>query len=199
MLTAAHCGANGTVFSNGPGYEGGYTEMGTSVYSNGDTDIGAIGVSDAWPFVNVGPAEDSYQVLIDSWATPVVGETLCQSGSYSGEVCLLEVVDTGQRQCLKRKLFGGCKTWSGNFADAISMDGSGVPAAGHGDSGAPVYQAGAPSAGYGAAVGLVHGMLTGNAYANFPDYYPDNLQCFSPEGWSARCSSGFSFAHMPGY
>jgi hypothetical protein len=199
MLTAAHCGDIGTTFLNGPGYDGNYRVIGDMVYDNGDTDIGAIGVSDAWPFVNVGAAEDSYQVIIDSWATPVVGETLCQSGSYSGEVCDLEVVDTGQRTCLKRNIFGKCKQWSGNFADVINMNGPSVPAAGHGDSGAPVYQRGAPSAGYGSAVGLVHGTLTGNAAANFPDYYPPTLWCSAPEGWSQRCSAGFSFAHMPGY
>jgi hypothetical protein len=78
----------------------------------------------------------------------------------------------------------------------VNSAGSGSYAAGHGDSGGPVYLRTGTS---GIAMGLVHGMLTPNAQAAYPAYYPDTMWCPAPEGWSQRCSSGFSFAHMPGY
>jgi hypothetical protein len=178
--------------------------MGASVYSNTATDIGAISVSSYTLYINVGPAAGpaTTQLYVPSWASPVVGERLCQSGSYTGEVCALQVVDTGQRICLSWILWW-CTSWQGPLADVINLAGSAVPAAGHGDSGAPVFlRTGGgvgSSSGYGTAKGLVHGQLTPNAHAAYPAYFPDDLWCNAPEGVSRRCSSGFSFAHMPGF
>jgi hypothetical protein len=198
-LTAAHCGSAGWPVVNGPTFAGTYNTMGTIAQSDGNTDIGAIAVADSWPFVNAGPAESPYQMLVLSWGAPIQGETVCQSGSYTGEVCQLFVVDTNVRSCVRRNIFGSCRQWTGNFADAINLAGSGVPATGHGDSGAPVYEFGAPSAGVGNGVGLVHGQMTGVGSGNWPAYVPDTLSCASPEGVQPRCSSGFSFAHLPGF
>jgi len=199
VLTAAHCGSAGWPVVNGPTVNNTYTDLGTIAQSDGNTDIGAIAVTDSWPFVNAGSAESPWQMLVLDWGAPIQGSTVCQSGSYTGEVCQLFVVDTNVRSCVRRNIFGKCKQWTGNFADAINLAGSGVPAAGHGDSGAPVYEFGAPSAGVGNAVGQVHGQLTGVGGGNWPDYVPDTLPCASPEGVTPRCSSGFSFAQMPGF
>jgi len=195
MLTAAHCGGVGTSFNNGPRSNNTYAFMGNSVYSNAGTDVAAIGVGGASSYINVGSALSPSQLYVGSWATPVVGQYLCQSGSYTGEVCGLRVVDTGQSVCQSWFLWI-CTSWQGPLADVVNYLGSGSYAAGHGDSGGPVYLR---SGSTGIAMGLVHGVLTPNAKNAYPSYYPDTMWCPSPEGWSQRCSSGFSFAHMPGY
>jgi hypothetical protein len=195
MLTAAHCGGVGTSFSNGPRSNNTFSTMGSSVYSNSATDVAAIGVTGASQYINVGSALSPTQLYVGSWASPVVGQYLCQSGSYTGEVCGLRVVDTGQSVCRGWFLWW-CTSWQGPLADVVNSGGSGSYAAGHGDSGGPVYLRTGTS---GIAVGLVHGVLTPNAQAAYPAYYPDTMWCPSPEGWSQRCSSGFSFAHMPGF
>jgi hypothetical protein len=196
MLTAAHCGGVGTNFYNGPTTGDTYNFVGTSVYSNGHTDIAAIAVSSYTTTINVGGAEDSGLLSVPSWASPVTGEYLCQSGSFTGEVCGLLVVDTGQYQCLSWFLWW-CTYWQGPLADVVNSAGSDHWAVGHGDSGGPVYRR--HDNGTGTAVGLVHGVLTPNAHARFPAYYTDQLWCPAPEGWMHRCAAGFSFAHLPGF
>ena len=200
MLTAAHCGPVGTNWWNGPTSSGGWNFLGTTNYSNTSTDIASIGVSSTTNFINVGSDPQSpTQLYINSWASPVVGQYLCQSGSYTGERCGLYVVDTGQYVCTSWFLWW-CTSSMGPLADVISAYGSGSPAAGHGDSGGPVYRYVYVNGSWqGVAEGLVHGQLTPNAQSLYPAYFPDTLSCPAPEGWSNRCSSGFSFAHMPGY
>jgi hypothetical protein len=195
MLTASHCGGVGTTFYNGPRTTGTYTTMGNSVYSNTGTDVGAIGVSSASSYVNVGSAPAPTQLYVPTWGSPVVGQYLCQSGSYTGEVCGLRVVDTGQSVCLSTFLFW-CTSWQGPLADVINSAGSGNYAAGHGDSGGPVYLR---TGSTGVAEGLVHGQLTPNAQSAYPAYVTDTMWCPAPEGWQQRCSAGFSFADMPGH
>src|SRR5213078_3797115 len=97
MLTAAHCGGVGTAFYNGPTTSGGWNFMGNVTYSNANSDIASIQVSSYSTYINVGsnPQAPS-QLYVGSWASPVVGQYLCESGSYTGEVCGLRVVDTGQ-------------------------------------------------------------------------------------------------------
>jgi hypothetical protein len=201
MLTAAHCGGVGTNFWNGPTTSGSWNFMGSINYSNGNTDVASVGVSSYSLYINVGyDPQVASQLYVGSWGSPIVGEYLCQSGSYTGERCGLRVVDTGQMVCLSYVLWW-CTSWQGPLADVISIYGSTSPAAGHGDSGGPVYLRTYPN-GYaqGIAKGLVHGQLTPNARAAYPAYFPDTVSCPSPDyGMSARCSSGFSFAHMPGY
>jgi hypothetical protein len=196
MLTAAHCGGVGTAFSNGPTASGGWNFMGNVTYSNANSDIASIQVSSYSNYINVGSNPQSpTQLYIGSWASPVVGQYLCQSGSYTGEVCGLRVVDTGQYVCQSWVLWW-CTSWLGPLADVINSAGSGSYSAGHGDSGGPVYL----RTGYsGIAEGLVHGVLTPNANAAYPAYGGDTMWCPSPEGWSQRCAAGFSFADMPGY
>lgn len=195
MLTASHCGGVGTAFYNGPRADGSFSFMGSSSYSNTSTDVGAISVTSALSTINVGPAEFASQLYVPAWGSPFVGQYLCQSGSYTGETCGLYVVDTYQSVCISWFLWW-CTGWQGPLSDVVSIYGSASYAAGHGDSGGPVY---AYNGGSGIATGLVHGQLTPNAAAAYPAYFPDNVWCPAPEGWSPRCSSGFSFAHMPGY
>lgn len=196
MLTASHCGGVGTGFWNGPTSSNGWNFMGTVTYSNTNTDVASIQVSSYSNYINVGsnPQAPS-QLNISGWASPVVGQYLCQSGSFTGEVCGLRVVDTNQYVCLSSILWW-CTSWQGPMADVINSMGSGSYAAGHGDSGGPVYLR---MGSYGIAEGLVHAVLSPNAAAAYPAYGGDTLGCPSPEGWSNRCGAGFSFVHMPGY
>lgn len=197
MLTAAHCGGVGTNWYNGPNSSNNFSFVGQTVYSNTATDIAAISVTSYSLYTNVGyNPQVATQVYVNAWASPIVGQYLCQSGSYTGERCGLYVVDTNQSVCLSWFLWW-CTSWQGPLADVINSAGSDVPAAGHGDSGAPLYRY--TSSGTATAEGLVHGQLTPNAQSAYPNYFPDNLWCPAPEGWSQRCSSGFSFADMPGF
>jgi hypothetical protein len=196
MLTASHCGGVGTGFWNGPTSSNGWNFMGNVTYSNSSTDVASIQVSSYSNYINVGsnPQAPS-QLLISSWQSPVVGQYLCQSGSFTGEVCGLRVVDTNQYVCTSWFLWW-CTGYQGPIADVINSAGSGSYAAGHGDSGGPVYLR---MGSYGIAEGLVHAVLSPNAAAAYPAYGGDTMGCPSPEGWSNRCGAGFSFVHMPGY
>ena len=196
MLTAAHCGGVGTSFWNGPTASNGWNFMGNITYSNSSTDVASIQVSSYSNYINVGsnPQAPS-QLLISGWQSPVVGQYLCQSGSFSGEVCGLRVVDTNQYVCTSWFLWW-CTGYQGPIADVINSAGPGAYAAGHGDSGGPVYLR---MGSYGIAEGLVHAVLSPNAAAAYPAYGGDTLGCPSPEGWSNRCGAGFSFVDMPGY
>jgi hypothetical protein len=196
MLTAAHCGGVGTSFWNGPTTTGGWNFLGNVTYSNTNTDVASIQVSSYSNYINVGSNPQApTQLLISGWQSPVVGQYLCQSGSFTGEVCGLRVVDTGQYVCLTKVLWW-CTSWQGPIADVINYLGPGYYSAGHGDSGGPVYLR---MGSYGIAEGLVHAVLSPNAAANYPAYGGDTMWCPSPEGWSQRCAAGFSFVHLPGY
>ena len=196
MLTAAHCGGVGTSFWNGPTSANGWNFMGNITYSNSATDVASIQVSSYSTYINVGSNPQApTQLNVTSWQSPVVGQYLCQSGSFTGEVCGLRVVDTGQYVCLTKVLWW-CTSWQGPIADVINYLGPSYYSAGHGDSGGPVYLR---MGSYGIAEGLVHAVLSPNAAANYPAYGGDTMSCPSPEGWSQRCSAGFSFVHMPGY
>ena len=196
MLTAAHCGGVGTSFWNGPTSSNGWNFMGNVTYSNSGTDVAAIQVSSYSNYINVGSNPQApTQLYISSWASPVVGQYLCQSGSYTGEVCGLRVVDTNQYVCQSWFLWW-CTSYQGPIADVINYLGPSYYSAGHGDSGGPVFLR---MGSYGIAEGLVHAVLSPNAAAAYPAYGGDTMWCPSPEGWSQRCAAGFSFVHMPGY
>ena len=119
MLTAAHCGGVGTA-SNGPRSNNTFSFMGNSVYSNAATDVAAIGVTSASNYINVGSALSPTQLYVGSWGSPVVGQYLCQSGSYTGETCGLRVVDTGQSVCQSWFLWW-CTSWQGPLADVHQL------------------------------------------------------------------------------
>ena len=195
MMTATHCGGNGTVFTNGPRSNWTTTYMGTVISANTGTDVSVIDVAGSSNYINVGPAENSSVRAVGSWQSPVVGSYICQSGSYTGEVCGLRVVDTNQSVCTSYFLWI-CTAYMGPMADVVNYLGSGSYAAGHGDSGGPLYWY--DSSGYVRPVGQVHGQLFPNAKAAYPAYFTDQMWCPAPEGWQQRCSAGFSFAHMPG-
>ncbi len=196
MLTASHCGGVGTGFWNGLTSSNSWNFMGNVTYSNSGTDVASIQVSSYSNYINVGSNPQApTQLLISGWQSPVVGQYLCQSGSFTGEVCGLRVVDTNQYVCQSWFLWV-CTSYQGPIADVINYLGSGSYSAGHGDSGGPVYLR---MGSYGIAEGLVHAVLSPNAAAAYPAYGGDTMWCPSPEGWSQRCAAGFSFVHMPGY
>lgn len=195
MMTATHCGGVGTVFTNGPRTNGSTSYMGTVTSANSGTDVSVIDVAGSVNYINVGPAQNSSVRAVGSWQSPVVGSYICQSGSYTGEICGLRVVDTNQSVCTSYILWF-CTAYMGPMADVVNYLGSGSYAAGHGDSGGPLYWY--DSSGYVRPVGQVHGQLFPNAQAAYPAYYTDQMWCPAPEGWQQRCSAGFSFAHMPG-
>jgi hypothetical protein len=193
LLTAAHCGGLGTAFFNGPTASGAQDYVGSSVYRDPVADISAVAVTSSAPWVWVSNVESDNVLNVEGWESPVTGETLCQSGSYTGEVCGLKVVDTDVYECYAQINESIC---NGPFSDVINTAGPGSYAGGHGDSGGPVYRR-AP--GFARAVGLVDGPLSLIAQRDYPAYFPTDLYCPAPEGRLPRCASGFSFAQMPGY
>jgi hypothetical protein len=197
MLTAAHCGDVGTVFSIGPGDKGQFRTMGTTVISDVDRDVAAISVTAIDNKINVGSVQAPTQLPVSGgWSTPVVGQLLCQSGSFAGEVCGLRVVDTGVFNC--DLWFIGCLDWRGPLADVINTAGPTKRAAGHGDSGGPVYLRNSANTGV-TAMGLVSSVMTDTAAANFPAFAPDVIKCPTPDASTRTCAAGFAFAHMPGH
>jgi hypothetical protein len=197
MLTAAHCGDVGTVFRNGPRNDGTFKTVGTTVISDVDADVAAIAVSSTDNKINVGSVLAPKQLPITGgWASPVVGQLLCQSGSFTGEVCGLKVVDTDVDNCDLWFIF--CLDWRGPLSDVINTAGPSFIAAGHGDSGGPVYRRNAANTGV-TAEGLISSVLTDKAAAKFPAFAPDNISCPAPGAAVRTCSSGFAFAQMPGH
>ena len=192
VLTAGHCASYGTGFYNGPRSNNAFNWLGSMNYDDDNADVAAIGVASTSTHINVG-SDPQYasQRNITAWSTPYTGQYMCQSGSWTGERCNLRVVATHQWIC--RSYNNGCLAWWYPMTDAINTAGSGYAAAGHGDSGGPVYLQGTST-----ATGLVHGTLSPSSAAYYPAYAPVNVWCPAPEGWRQRCSSGFSFAHLPG-
>ena len=144
-----------------------FNVMGNSVYSNAATDVAAIGVSCLELHQRrIGAEPDA--ALRRHWSSPIVGQYLCQSGSYTGEVCGLRVVDTGAAHL--PELAPVVVRAGRSVADVINSAGSGSYAAGHGDSGGPVYLRTGRRHRRGSRPRPV---LTPNARSGYPAYYPD--------------------------
>ncbi|MFD9904004.1 hypothetical protein [Streptomyces sp. NPDC059063] len=128
ILTAEHCGSQ-------PGtrhYNGADQFIGTPGSSSDPHDIMLIPTSDVDNFMYTGGLGDERGVRVDGWDWVFVGEYLCQSGATSagatgGPVCNLKV----------EKFYND----SEDLVEAKQMDGQ--EAARGGDSGGPVYAAGA--------------------------------------------------------
>ncbi|MFF2267397.1 S1 family peptidase [Cellulosimicrobium cellulans] len=129
MLTAAHCGANGSNW---------IVSDGTFAYSWGnvgqrDTTFDGMVVSGTYhnSFIWTSTWNSNVYTPINGVRNPYVGQEICYSGSFSGLVCG-NIVDS---TTVPYGLGGDLSSLSG----FLTINSAGVPAAGNGDSGGPGY------------------------------------------------------------
>jgi hypothetical protein len=109
-------------------------------------------------------------------AASIVGSIVCYSGAYSGTVCNNPVTATNVTVCYSGG--GGCY-----YRLDETLQSSGIPAAGNGDSGGPVYAA---LAGQVYAAGIISGMRNAST------------SCTGDPGVGGRqCSADLFFAPIP--
>lgn len=135
MLSADHCSqTNDTWTSGSSGYPGATNDyLGTAVgQAGGGSDFERLqGYPSTAPYVYWGSNYTTSFAPIVGWTgSPVVNNSVCYSGSFSGTVCSNTVSAVNQTVCYAfLQCYGGL---------AISDQTSGQPAAGNGDSGGPV-------------------------------------------------------------
>lgn len=159
LITAAHCGAVGTTWTNGNGS----ALVGTLAYTDLIYERGAYDASIIDTNPNGGSAGDVYDGAwndstgfhkrVTGTMTEVAGNYVCMSGSFSGVVCNAKVVATGQPS--------SCDSGYACFKDFVEQQGH-LPLAGNGDSGGPVFGLDANSQDLAAAT--IVSITTGSPY-----------------------------------
>lgn len=124
-------------------YPGGATYGDSAVWTGG-------GVGSLYPAILIGgnTGASSSATLIRGAVSAAVGNRVCYSGSYSGSVCNNYVDDTNVTAC-----YGAPYPCYNGLV--LTHQTTGVPAAGQGDSGGPVY---GTSNGEAYAVGIISGI-----------------------------------------
>jgi hypothetical protein len=129
MLSAGHCGSNGNA-----AVDGGGDPLGTVVSKDPSDDLLLLspnGGRTVGPHVYTGPwnAGIPNNMTVVGTASNFVGDWVCTSGSYTGEHCGLHVV-----------ALNVLRNVNGFLVPMVQVAaGAGVVAAGHGDSGGPVF------------------------------------------------------------
>ncbi len=183
MLTAAHCFwsfggvgtnvRNGFVKANGDVYAPSSTTLIGSVTKSNDVSAGTTSLDSA--LIKVSTSVVDFNCAWDcagraiqiGTATNNVGDQVCTSGAFDGQVCGIVIRNTDQTRCIT-------ESWGTFCVDhlvAASPDNSSKVAAGQGDSGGPVYS-------YSGSDLLARGMI---------DQIADLVSCTSvPTGTSNR-------------
>lgn len=141
-LTADHCGTTGTTWMSGQSSGGTGATLGVGQgQAGGGSDHELLnmpagtGVSKA-PYVYVGVYNGNAIAPIAGYTgTPQVGNSVCYTGTQSGQVCSNTVTRVNQYICysyIPAQCYGGL---------TVTEQSNGVPAAGNGDSGGPVISA----------------------------------------------------------
>lgn len=125
LITAAHCGWADFYTGNTAVYGSGSSYIGRTSAMNSTDDVQLISTgSDQWvwdgPGIDNEPAQ--YVKAVSSAGSPFPGEYICSSGAFTGVICGINV-----------------DTYAGTGARVASHQMYGAPAAGHGDSGGPVF------------------------------------------------------------
>ncbi|HEX7308417.1 hypothetical protein [Lentzea sp.] len=134
VLTAAHCGAAGSFYTNGNGDFIGSVES-RSVASDSEI-INATGqprvwIGDSIQTELVQPTANQYGLDVIGSSATIAGDWLCDSGSFSGTICEIRATQTGLTICLTNF---GCVN---NSVEAVHQ--GGYSAGGNGDSGGPIF------------------------------------------------------------
>lgn len=104
-------------------------------------------------YVYVGATTANTTTPIRGWTNPIVGASVCYSGAPSGTVCNNTITQTNEYICYLNDPGAPCYDFL-----VRTVQQSGIPAAGNGDSGGPVIQAGGGGA---YATGIISGISGG--------------------------------------
>ena len=129
LLTAAHCGKDGTYYTNAAGDFIGAVE-GRAVASDSEI-LGATGQARVWIGDSIENEQNQVALDVAGSSATIAGDWLCDSGSYSGTICQIQAVNVGLTVCLTGF---GCVN---NAVEAVHQ--GGFSAGGNGDSGGPVF------------------------------------------------------------
>ncbi|MGW6933305.1 hypothetical protein ACWGE0_24835 [Lentzea sp. NPDC054927] len=133
LLTAAHCGALGTSYTNGAGEPVGQI---TSRSVASDSEIISLvgtgtGQARVWIGDSIQTESNQYGLDVIGSSATIAGDWLCDSGSYSGTICDIRAMNVGLTVCLTNF---GCVN---NSVEALHQ--GGYSAGGNGDSGGPIF------------------------------------------------------------
>jgi len=161
LLSAAHCGTTGDTWSTGVGLPVGtvvenYPTYEAMLIHTPDTTApdGTVLASGSGSSIYTGQTDPSgagvgeTAITVSGWSAPYVGQYVCQSDAYSGEICNLKVTNDNGSYIL-----AGSGTPVG---DAVEMEQQAhISGGGQGDSGGPVFSISGTSA---IASGIVSAM-----------------------------------------
>lgn len=177
MFTADHCGPTGAVWRTGRNLGNPIVGTAQSTFTP-QADIKAMSGGDYNPYMYYGANTSNSAVAIFGYVTPIVGAIVCYSGAPSGTVCGNEVTHTDLVVS-----YGGSLTYEGLTR---TVQTSGTPAVGNGDSGGPAFVI--ASGGYVYAAGIISGM-SGAGTSCTGD----------PSTTSRKCSATVFFAPLVDY
>lgn len=157
MMSADHCGRDTTnvwrYSSNTASAANISTYSGMLTGSASAVDLGlwynSVGTTNFYPYIFAGTHLNVTNAsAVRGSVQPVIGDGVCYSGSLSGRVCDSAVLLTGALVC-----YDVTQCYAGvSYTQQVA----GIPAAGHGDSGGPVY---ASVSGQVYAAGIISGMV----------------------------------------
>lgn len=136
MLTADHCGEEGTTRVSGRYVDSPYFGTGQSTATRG-ADIRMLTGDVKYYGANFagGPTSNS-AVWVKGYSVPLVGQSVCMSGSQSGAVCSNTITD-GPVSLNAHDSSGTVHTYTNAYRSVQVFN---QPAAGNGDSGGPVLR-----------------------------------------------------------
>jgi len=173
MVTAGHCGASGTVWTQGYldstgrlQYTGTMGTTGHVEWGNNRMDAEVLGGGSYWPgAVYTGPNNSSLAYGVSGTTSLAVGQSVCSDGSFTGENCGVRI--GAINSCLNLNDNGTVvKVCNQAQGDA---SGPSYPIVQHGDSGGPVYKL-AANPNYTLAAGIISGGNDAGTHMNFTQF-----------------------------
>lgn len=166
LVTAGHCGWPGAVFSNGLADTGNWSQrVGTASQEHVAYDLLLIPASSSgYVFNNRWGYSDSI-MKVNGWAHPYHNEYVCTSGSYTGEVCGVQVDTSSAYSYCGYASYNAYECYSGMYR---AYQRAGLRAAQGGDSGGPVYNYNR------SAMGIISGGNTSGTMVIFQDFHTVN-------------------------
>lgn len=168
LVTAGHCGWPGAVFSNGladnvpPDWS---QRVGTASQEHVSFDLLLIPASSSgYVFNNRWGYSDSI-MKVNGWAHPYHNEYMCTSGSYTGEVCGVQVDTSSAYSYCGYASYNAYECWSGMYR---AYQRAGLRAVQSGDSGGPVYNYNR------SAMGIISGQSNSGRTVIFQDFHTIN-------------------------
>ncbi|GMA33307.1 trypsin-like serine protease [Litorihabitans aurantiacus] len=179
LFTADHCGATGQTWHTGRSLSNPVVGTMTAPAPGvPNADIATIGGQDYAARSYRGPNTSAETLSVSGYSTAIVNSTLCYSGAPSGTVCDNRVQNVGLT------IDYGSGFVYENLTRTTQV--AGIPAAGSGDSGGPVYAL--TEDGRASAVGVISGISNGGSRCSG-----------DPSSQSRQCSRTAFFAPVDEY